>query len=465
MTKPNILILMPDQHRADCLSCAGHPVVRTPNLDRLADEGMRFRTAYTTSPVCMPARSSFLSGLYCHNHGQWENVGHLPPGADTYLHHVREVGYHTCHVGKSHLHSHRADHHLDEAKPFMHQLGWDEVFETTGPHATVRTDSIMTDHWRQIGCLDTFRDDYPRRAEVGPTAATWPSPMPEGETLDDFVGRTAVDYLLGYDWELPLLLFVGFGGPHEPWDPPADWAERYDPARMDSPKAITEPGSWVPEPAAAHQRALQNDRLGITPEINGRIRALYYAKISHIDWWIGRILDALLERGQIDNTAIIFWSDHGEMLCDKGRLYKSVFYEESVRVPLIIRPPGYRHAGAVSDSLVSQIDVFPTILDIAGCDAEPIGFGRSLTPLLERKTDALRDAVFSEIHQRTMIRDKRFKMVVDSQGTVLKLYDMLSDPQEEVNLVGSPGTADTVQRLKLRMLEWYLGTQQRQRRE
>jgi len=289
--------------------------------------------------------------------------------------------------------------------------------------------------------------------------------MPEGETLDDFVGRTAVDYLLGYDWESPLLLFVGFGGPHEPWDPPADWAERYDPARMDSPKAISEPGSWVPEPAAAHQRALQNDRLGITPEINGRIRALYYAKISHIDWWIGRILDALLERGQIDHTAIIFWSDHGEMLCDKGRLYKSVFYEESVRVPLIIRPLGYRHAGSVSDSLVSQIDVFPTILDIAGCDAEPIGFGRSLTPLLERKTDALRDGVFSEIHQRTMIRDKRFKMVVDSQGTVLKLYDMLGDPQEEVNLVGSPGTADTVQRLKLRMLEWYLGTQQRQRRE
>ncbi len=465
MAKPNILILMPDQHRADCLSCAGHPVVRTPNLDRLADEGMRFHTAYTTSPVCMPARSSFLSGLYCHNHGQWENVGHLPPSADTYLHRVREVGYHTCHVGKSHLHSHRADHHLDEAKPFMHQLGWDEVFETTGPHATVRTDSIMTDHWRQIGCLDTFRDDYPRRADVGPTTATWPSPMPEGETLDDFVGRTAVDYLLGYDWELPLLLFVGFGGPHEPWDPPADWAERYDPGRMDSPKAITEPGSWVPEPAAAHQRALQNDRLGITPEINGRIRALYYAKISHIDWWIGRILDALLERGQIDNTAIIFWSDHGEMLCDKGRLYKSVFYEESVHVPLIIRLPRYRHAGSVSDSLVSQIDVFPTILDIAGCDVEPIGFGRSLTPLLERKTDALRDAVFSEIHQRSMIRDKRFKMVVDSQGTVLKLYDMLGDSQEEVNLVGSPGTADTVQRLKLRMLEWYLGTQQRQRRE
>jgi arylsulfatase A-like enzyme len=114
---------------------------------------------------------------------------------------------------------------------------------------------------------------------------------------------------------------------------------------------------------------------------------------------------------------------------------------------------------------VSQIDVFPTILDIAGCDVEPIEFGRSLTPLLERKTDALRDAVFSEIHQRTMIRDKSFKMVVDSQGTVLKLYDMLDDPQEEVNLVGSPGTEDTVQRLKLRMLEWYLGTQQRQRRE
>jgi len=351
----------------------------------------------------------------------------------------------------------------------MHALGWDEVLETTGPWATTATDSIMTDHWREVGCLHTFRDDYERRRQAGPTAATWPSPMPKGEALDDFVGRTAVNYLCDYDRPEPLLLFVGFGGPHEPWDPPPDWAEKYDPDAMNPPKPPTEPGPWVPAPAAEHQRNLQNDALGITAEISGRIRALYYAKISHIDWWFGRILDVLDERGMLEQTAVVFWSDHGEMLCDKGRLFKSVFYEEAVHVPLIVRPPHCvvrpphcESAGGVCNALVSQIDVFPTILELAGCESEAQMFGVSLMPLVSDPGAKGRDAVFSEIHNRTMIRDERFKMVVDDQGTVLKLYDLQQDPQEAVNLVGREDTSEVVSRLKNRLLQFYLGTQLKQ---
>jgi len=460
--RPNILILMPDQQRGDCLSCAGHPAVKTPNLDRLAAEGIRFARAYTSCPICMPARSSFLSGLYCHNHGQWGNVAHFNPDLDTYLHHVKEVGYHTCHIGKSHLYAHRKGLHLQEMRPFMRQLGWDEVLETTGPWATVTTDSIMTDHWREIGCLDTFRNDYEARRQTGPTAATWPSPMPKGEALDDFVGRTAVRYISDYDGEEPLLLFVGFGGPHEPWDPPVEWAEEYDPAAMDEMKPVTEPGLWVPAAAAEHQRELQNHSLGITPEINGRIRALYYAKISHVDWWIGQILDAFEQRGLLDDTTVIFWSDHGEMLCDKGRLFKSVFYEEAVHVPLILRPARYDRPGTVCESLVSLIDVFPTILEVAGCESRAQMFGKSLTPLLSNPNDRLRDAVFSEYAKRTMLRDERYKMVVDNGGTVLKLYDLQEDPDEAMNLVGRDDAGPVTARLRDRLLEWYLGTQLKQ---
>ncbi len=461
--RPHILILMPDQQRADCLSCAGNTAIRTPNMDRLAREGVRFNNAYTTCPLCMPARSSFLSGLYCHNHGQWANTGHLPEDADTYLHHVKDVGYHTCHVGKSHLHPHFCGFHLDQAKPFMNRLGWDDVFEVTGPHATRVCESIMTDHWREIGCLDTFRDDYTKRAEVPSTQGTWPSPMPEGETLDDFVGRTAVEYVQGYTSDEPLLLFVGFGGPHEPWDPPPDWAARYDPAAMSAMKPTTEPGPWVPPVAAEHQRSMQDPQeWRITPEINGKIRALYYAKISHIDWWFGQILDAFQQRGMLDDTAVIFWSDHGEMLCDKGRLFKSVFYEEAVRVPLIIRPPRYDKGGSICESIVNQIDAFPTILDFAGCTSEPRGFGVSLAPALADPGIRLHDAVFSEIDSRTMIRDERFKMVLNQQGDVLKLYDLVEDPGEEVNLVGRPGVQKEIERLKQRTLVWYLETQLKQ---
>ncbi len=464
MERPNILILMTDQQRADCLSCVGHPVIRTPNMDRLAAEGICFSRAYTTSPVCMPARSSFLSGLYCHNHGQWSNVGHLDPKAKTYLHSLKKVGYHTCHIGKSHLHPHHdlAGHHLDKGKPFMRSLGWDDVLETTGPWATARTDSIVTEHWRRIGCLDTFREDYLKRREVGSTAATWPSPMPKGEHLDDFIGRTGVDYLSNYNREKPFLVFVGFGGPHPPWDPPVDWAAKYDPVKMDGMKPITEPGPWVPSPAAEHQRKLQNNSRQITPEINARIRSLYYAKISHIDSWLGRILDVLKDRGLLDNTAIIFWSDHGEMLCDKGRFGKVVFYEEAVRVPLIVRPVQLDQSGRVCGSLVSLIDAFPTILDLAGCENGWRGFGKSLLPLFEDPEAPHHDAVFSEVNHRTMILDERFKMVVDDTGTVLKLYDLKEDPDEAVNLVGKHGTEEITSRLKHRLLHWYLSTQVRQ---
>ncbi|KPJ63533.1 MAG: hypothetical protein AMS15_00095 [Planctomycetes bacterium DG_23] len=298
---PNILILMPDEQRADSMSCAGHPVVKTPHMDRLAAEGVLFSNAYTPSPVCMPARSSFLTGLYCHNHGQWGNYGKLPADADTYCHRVKAVGYHTCHIGKSHYYAHSGGH-LDEHKPFLNALGWQEVYETTGPQATRRTDSIMTDHWREVGCLETFREDYARRAEVGHTAALWPSPMPEGETIDDFVGRTAVEYIEGYDRDEPLLLFVGFGGPHPPWDAPADWAKRYDPAHMPPNLPPIELSEWLPPAAAAHARKQKKGERQVTPEINAKIRTLYYAKISHIDWWMGQILDAMDARGMLEDT-------------------------------------------------------------------------------------------------------------------------------------------------------------------
>jgi len=157
---------------------------------------------------------------------KWNNAGHLNldllshSGLETYPLALKKIGYHTCHIGKSHLYPHVPGRHLEECKSFMQRLGWDEVLETTGPWATVRTDSIMTDHWRRIGCLKTSRNDYLKRREVGPTKALWPSPMPEEEHLDAFIGRLAVEYLSNYNRKEPFLLFVGFGGPYPPFDPP-----------------------------------------------------------------------------------------------------------------------------------------------------------------------------------------------------------------------------------------------------
>lgn len=465
--QPNVLILMTDQQRADCFSCAGHPVIQTPHMDRLATEGLRFAQAYTPSPLCMPARASFLSGLYCHTHDQWINnaggdaQGNFDVNLPTYPREMQRAGYHTCQIGKAHFYS-PGQKHMDEWKPYMQALGWDEVYETPGPRGAARTQSLAFDRWRALGCLDTYREDFRKRRQTSPFTAAWPSPLPEGEALDDLIGRLAVDYLSNYNRSEPFLTFVGFGGPHDPWDPPKQWADLYDPKDMPAARPITEPGPWVPEPAATHQRKLQNDKLGLTPESIARIRAHYYAKISHIDSWIGRILETLEQRGLLDTTYIIFWSDHGEMLGDKGRVFKWVFYEESVHVPLIICPPRYAHAGTVYSGLTSLVDVYPTLLDLAGSSAQYRGFGQSLLPMLDNPQLANHAEVCSEIEFRTMIFDGRYKLVIDNaSAALLKLYDLEQDPEEAVNLVGQDGLQETVAQLKERLLAWLLQTQLR----
>ena len=128
---PHILILMTDQQRADCLGCAGHPLLQTPNMDRIAAGGVRFENAITTSPICMPARASFVSGLYCHNHGMWTNRGQLPAADETFFHHLQNAGYHTAYVGKSHYYGPHPGEHLRDYEGYMHARGIDHVHETS----------------------------------------------------------------------------------------------------------------------------------------------------------------------------------------------------------------------------------------------------------------------------------------------------------------------------------------------
>ncbi len=462
--RPNILILMTDQQRGDCLSCAGHPVVQTPNLDRLAAEGVRFSNAYTTSPVCMPARSSFLSGLYVHNYGQWNNYGHLPEDVDTYLHHLRAAGYRTCHVGKSHFFQHLPGEDMRDYDPFMRKLGWDDIFETGGPWGSVEATSIASDHWKKLGVWEDLLADYEKRRHKagGHLKGTWPSVLPEGETLDDFVARTAADYVSSYESPEPLLLFVGFGSPHEPWDPPRSWADRYDPAAMPPPEPAPDPGPWVPQRAADYQRKLWS-QFETAGEDLALIRSRYFAKISHADECAGRVLEAFDQRGWMENTAVIFWSDHGEMLGDKQRLHKGVFFEPSARVPLIVRRPRETAPGTVAPGLVDLTDLFPTILELGGCPPKETAFGRSLLPMCADPSRRLREAVFSEVGDRTMVRDERYQLVVNAQGDSLLLFDMARDPGEEVNILGKPEAAAVEAGLRARLLSWHLKTPTDQR--
>lgn len=316
----------------------------------------------------------------------------------------------------------------------------------------------MTDRWRELGILETYREDYNKRFEIAPVQATWPSPMPEGETADDFVGRTAVEYLQAYDRNEPFCLFVGFGGPHEPWDPPASWAEKYAEAQTPGVLPRSEAPAHLSEAARAYEEAIHDRE--IPPEEAQAIQRLYFAKIAHIDDWFGRILETLEEKSELEKTLILFWSDHGERLCDRGGLFKCVFYDESARVPLIVRRPDGAGGGQVSRALCGTADMTATLCEAAG--VEPVGFGRSLLPATEDPGATVQDAVFSEIRhtgpRTTMVRTDQWKMVIDEEDRTLQLFDMEADPQEFRNLAGSGGHAEIERDLRLRILRWHLQT-------
>jgi choline-sulfatase len=465
MKKPNVLVIMPDTFRGDSLSCAGHPAVKTPNLDRLASMGVRFDAAYTSSPVCMSARSNCISGLYCHNTGQWNNVGRFPAGTRTYMNVLQESGYHTAHIGKSHYYKHsckRVDRapHLDDEKEFVQSMGHDDVFEVTGPWATVGTDSIYTDHLKQKGLVDVFRDDYIKRRKATFLGATWPSPLPEEDHMDSFICHTVIDYLKRYDDEKPFAVFVGIGGPHDPWDPPQAWADKFKNADVPEPLPLSPREEWLGEAALKYREEISGKP--IDEDTWKAIRRLYYAKIAHIDSLIGEMLDALEAKGELNNTIIVFWSDHGDRLCDRGRLHKGVFLDESARIPLMLRMPGNPGAGTVCNSVVSINDIFPTILGAAGVEGVS-SFGESLVPATRDSDTVFHDAVFGEIDfsgtRTTMIRTERHKMVIDANAETLQLFDMQEDPNELVNLAGREDMSDVEGGLKGRIFKWRLQTE------
>lgn len=452
--RPNILILMPDQQRADCLSCAGHPQIRTPHMDRIAAEGMRFTHACTSSPLCMPARASFISGLHVHDHGMWANSGELAPADESLFRRLQHCGYWTAHVGKSHYYGH-GGFHMREREPYMHARGFDYVHETTGPWATANTDSYMTDDWQAKGLLRAFRDDYRERAQQRDGFPVRPSPLPTEDFLDSYIGRQAVRFIDDYDGERPFCLFVGFGGPHEPWDAPGEYATMYDPAGTPPPIEPAEPGPWVPDHAADWQRTGRFQDM--TPDDVQRMRANYYGKISLIDHWCGRIFAACEQRGLMDELLVVFWSDHGEMVGDHGLLYKSRFFESALRVPLMVRWPGRIASGLTTDAMAETVDIMPTVLEAVGADVPEGCRGKSLWPALRDPSATLRDAAISEVEHRgrrnTMIRTDRCKYAVHEDGRGYMLYDLAEDPEERSNLIGHPDARAVERELRERLFE------------
>ncbi len=454
--KPNILLLMTDQQRWDAMGCSGG-WVQTPNLDKIASEGVRFTNCVTTSPVCIPTRLSLATGLYPHNTGVWNNMRHtMSAETPTWMQAVRNAGYRTSLFGKTHLHPHNGD--LREREDLMHAYGLDDVNEIGGPRASANVLSHMTALWEEKGLWKAYRADYRERFSTKPYLVR-PSVLELEDYADVYVGQQAKQYLQNYDRHEPWCCWVSFGGPHEPWDTPEPYASMYDPNDMPPP---------IPRPASGERPRGNLDSMmeRMNPKFEagevGRLRADYAGNVTLIDAQIGEILDAIQERGELENTVIVHCSDHGEMNGDYGLIYKSNFLNGAVRVPLLVRTPETAknpHAANVSETPVEWIDIGPTLVQLAGGELKHRQFGKSLCPVLDDTEATHREFAISEISGEIMLLNQEWKIALNADGLPYLLFNVQNDPDETNNLAGLPEMKELETQLRLQILEHLFQTQ------
>ena len=468
--KPNILFIFADQMRGDALGSLPGSHVISPNLDRLSAEGITFTRCLSNSPLCVPARTVLMTGQLVRENGIWSNRSGADEHGPSHVRNIRDAGYSTAVIGKTHLWRHSASGqaglHVKEMDHNLAGWGFDYRLEINDPIETAWMDCHYTDYLASKGLLEAHRDfikTWVNEAYRNSDPKPWnqaPSPVPAGDDIDSFVGRKAVEWLQAYDSDQPFYLQVQFTGPHDPYDGPQSCREQYDASLLD-------PGITELPPRTSASRGHPLDRCPsvarATTEQRQRWRVHYYANVTLIDAWIGRILEALEKKGALDNTWIIFNSDHGEMLGDHGLWSKANFYEQSVHVPCILRPAKSQSlrnpVGWRSAALVEHVDLPATMIDIARAEKLDGSLGRSLLPYVDLNADDPeasrgKDAVLSELFGQSTICTGDYKLTVRAEDAEPRqLFDLRSDPQELNNGVGDDNYADTIASLISTYLE------------
>lgn len=435
--RPNILLLMDDQHRADCLGVAGNKAIRTPNLDRIGREGAVFRHAYSSVPSCIAARSGLLTGWSPWRHGM---LGYSK-AAERYDNEMprmlREARYYTTGIGKMHWNPQRNLHGF-------HQTILDESGRVESP-------AFVSDYRKW------FREQAPG-LDPDATGIGWndyaakPYAIPEHLHPTKWTGDNAVDFLKGYDRAEPFFLKVSFARPHSPYDPPARFFAMYEDA--DLPKAAV--GDWAERNACRGQKLPKDTWRGDLGEAQvRRSRQGYYGSISFVDEQVGRVMDALEKKEMLENTLVLFFSDHGDMTGDHHLWRKSYAYEASAGVPMLARwPANFESArrGQTLDQPVELRDVLPTFLDAAGAKPDPARFdGRSLLDLVRGKADGWRefidlehDVCYSKDNHWNALTDGKTKYVYHAFDGRQQLFDLAHDPNERHDLSGDASHAKTL---------------------
>jgi len=461
----NFVLFCPDEMRAESVSCYGHPLVKMPNYDRLAEEGVRFDQCYVQHPVCSPSRCSLMTGWYPHVSGHRTLWHLLRPHEPSLFRYLREAGYHIEWHGKNDLYA-----------PDYFRIAVDRFDTRPGGHAGAN----------------------PYGQDEAPYYSFHHEPFPGGleDTNDMRNVRSGIDFLRSRSGrDGPFLLYLPLSMPHPPYSAPQPYHDMYDPGDLPP----LRPAGLEGKPDF-HQLIRQYRNLDKLPDgLLEKIQAIYLGMNSYVDWMLGQLLDALDETGLADETAVFVFSDHGDWAGDYGLVEKwpSALDDTMVRVPLIVRAPG-NSSGHVVREQVELFDIMATIMELAGVEAEHTHFARSLVRQLHGERGDPDRAVFAEggydVHEphcfegrwaeydipRTprhiywpkglqqqehpesvcravMIRTLDYKLIYRPAG-LHELYDLRNDPRELRNVHSDPRYAGVRSELESRLLEWYVHT-------
>lgn len=433
MAAPNIVVIMADQLSPQYCGTYGHPLVKTPHIDNLTRQGMRFDAAYCNAPLCAPSRFSFMSGQLISNIAGYDNGSEFKASIPTFAHALRQQGYRTCLSGK------------------MHFVGPDQLH---GFEERLTTDIYPADHawtpdWEAPDeRIDKWYHNMDAVKEAGVAASTFQYEYDEETAF--FARRRIMQYAM--EEVAPFAMVVSFIHPHDPYIARPEWWELYADEDID-----------MPATDVAEDPHTQRLRVGIKADVDPvsdeqikTARHAYYANVSYFDSKVGAIVKALKEGDLYDNTIIIITSDHGDMLGERGLWYKMNFFEHSARVPLVISGPGIRHGSC--DEPVSLVDLYPTVIAAGACyrplDAsfDSSADGQSLWPVLSDSASIELRNSFNGVavgeycaecasHPILMIRRDNFKYI-HCDVDPAQLYDIVNDPMERVNLAEDPAFSE-----------------------
>jgi arylsulfatase A-like enzyme len=483
-TRPNFVCFITDQQRADHWGGAGNKVIRTPNIDRLAAEGMVFVRAYVANPLCMPARATLFTGLTPRGHTVRTNGIPLPYHIPTMIEALRGAGYRTHSVGKIHLRpfgipNGTMPEELDPAEFPESQQMWESgrVTAMPTPYYGLEGVEFVGGHgqWAWGEHVGFLRQQFPEGKELlsrergEPTRfgaeQSWISAVPEEFHSSTWVGERAASFIREQAGrQEPFFLWCSFPDPHHPYCPPRPWAEMYDPADIALPaRREGELDDLPPHFRTAFEKGLQlSGRGGPTKIGDDQLReivALTYGMISLVDREIGNVMRALEEAGLREDTVVVFMSDHGDMMGDHWMLNKGPFHFDGLlRIPEIWSLPGRFPAGERTSALTTQLDFAPTVLELAGVPIPegrtpvtpeaplmpPAWPGSSLVPVLEGRSSGTHEAVIVENDEDYLGLRLRTIITPDHQLTIYggeaygELSDLREDPQQLRNLWSSP---------------------------